>query len=128
MLDILNNFSSVDLVTVLAAIGILSFISSLIVQVTKEIPGIASIPTKLWAIIISMIVCILAVVIYFQVKQIELIWYHIIFAILAGFIVSFIAIFGWDTFKELYDKFKYGAELRAKAKEAEANSNTNSDK
>ena len=51
---------------VLTAIGALAFLVSVIVQVIKELPVLQRIPTSLVALVVSLILCPLAVVIVCQ--------------------------------------------------------------
>lgn len=91
---------------ILTALGLLAFVVSLVVEITKELPGIVKIPTKLWTMVISFVLCVLlylAVASYFAWA---ITWYFIFAVIVASFIVSFIATYGWDSFNELYKRFK----------------------
>lgn len=84
----------------------LAFVITIIVELTKELPLIKRIPTKLWTITISIIVCITAVIVYVAITAIKFQWYYIALTFLAAFIVAYIAMYGWKNTKELYDRFK----------------------
>ena len=87
-------------------LGALVFLTTLIVEVTKNIPGIKKIPTQIWTIVIAMVVCILAVSVYYAVTGLALVWYVIPLAVVGAFIVAYISMFGWDTFMELWNRLK----------------------
>lgn len=85
----------------LGTISGVSFISMIIVQMIKDVEPIKRIPTKIVAIIVSMLV-------NFAVLGIEgttLTVGIVCSTILSGFIVAYISMYGWDTFKELKDRF-----------------------
>ena len=62
---------------VLVVIGVLAFITSIITQVIKEMPGLANIQTNAVALVISIVITVLAVVILCIVFKIQLLWYYI---------------------------------------------------
>jgi len=90
---------------VIGILGAMVFAVQVIVGVTKEVPPIKSIPTKLWAIIVSVVVCQFALFIYAAVAGISVLWYYIVLAAFAGFVVAYISINGWDSLKELYLRY-----------------------
>ncbi|WP_270396361.1 ribonuclease, partial [Mediterraneibacter massiliensis] len=59
---------------VLVAIGVLAFLTSIITQVIKEMPGLANIQTNAVALVISVMMTVLAVVILCIVFKIQLLW------------------------------------------------------
>jgi len=91
---------------ILTALGLLAFVVSLVVEVTKELPGIINVPTKLWTMIVSLVISLL---LYFAVASYfvwAITWYFVFAVIIASFMVSFIATYGWESFNELYNRFK----------------------
>ena len=100
---ITNNMSSV-----LGVVMMLAFIVNIIVQITKEyIP----LPTKLWCILVSASVVIGAMLVAVTLGYINFSVAGIILAIIGSFIVAFIAMYGFDTFKELWKRFKEGENI-----------------
>ena len=91
---------------ILMLVAILAFATSVITQVTKQLPGLVSIPTNLQVIITAMALSVLAVVIYCQWASIALLWYYIIAAVILGFFVAFVAMFGWAEITDLWNRFK----------------------
>ena len=91
----------------LIAIGALAFLVSIITQVIKEMPGLKNIQTNAVALVIALILCPLAVVILCIYLQIAIMWYYIIGAVIAAFIVYLVATGGWERVKEMWDRTKY---------------------
>lgn len=101
----LTNLFLENAVLIIGVLGFLSFMVSLVTQIIKDIPGIAKIPTKFLAIVISMIITVLALVIYLTYIQMVILWYYIVLAVFASFVVAYISIYGWESFNELKDRF-----------------------
>ena len=100
---ITNNIGSV-----LGIVMVLAFTVNIIVQITKEY---ILIPTKLWCIIVSaalIIGCILALM---AIGYIKFSLFAILLGIVGSFIVAFIAMYGFDTFRELWERFKRGENI-----------------
>lgn len=91
----------------LIAIGVLAFLTSIITQVIKEMPGLKSIQTNAVALIIALILCPLAVVISCIYMQIAIMWYYIVGAVIAAFIVYLVATGGWEKVSEMWNRTKY---------------------
>lgn len=93
---------------ILAVIGALAFIVSAITQVFKGVGVLAKIPTDILVLVLSIGITVTAFVAYMQYIQQTIIWYMILAAILAGFLVAFVAMYGWEKFAELWSRFKKG--------------------
>lgn len=97
----LETVFGVSIGTILGIIGILAAIVSIIVEVLKRIiPN--SFPTKALVIIVSFVITLTFIFIFckINIKIIAL-------GAVGSFVVSFISMYGWDTFKEIIRKFKY---------------------
>lgn len=90
---------------IIGILGALAFAVSLIVEVLKELPGVKKIPTKAFVIITSLVVTVVALLIYVAYAGIPLLWYYVVLAVFAAFVVAYISMYGWDTLKELKDRF-----------------------
>ena len=91
-------------VTLATIVGGLAFLISIIVQLTKEfIPKV--IPTKLYVLMVSLVVTLVSTIAVFQMKDVQIKFYLIVGTVILSFIVAFIATFGWEEFKELKDRF-----------------------
>jgi hypothetical protein len=91
---------------ILTVLGAMAFIVSIIVQVTKEVWLIKRLPTKIWTLIVSVILCNVIYMAYISYVGTTIRFHYLIAIIISGFPVSYIATYGWDSFNELYKRFK----------------------
>lgn len=91
----------------LIAIGALAFLTSIITQVIKEMPGLKNIQTNAVTLVIALILCPLAVVILCIYLQMKIMWYYIVGAVIAAFIVYLVATGGWEKVSEMWNRTKY---------------------
>lgn len=89
---------------VMAAMVLLVFATTITVEVVKGL--FKKVPTNIVAFIVSMIVTILAVIILCAVLRIPFVWYYIVGAILLGIFVAYSSMYGFDKFKETWERFK----------------------
>lgn len=87
--------------------GILAFLTSLVVQVIKEMPGLKEIQTNAVALGVSGVLCIITMLLLCMYFSAAVTWYYIIAALIAAFIVYLIATGGWEKLKEIWDRTKY---------------------
>jgi len=95
-----------NLALILAIIGVLAFIVSAITEVFKGVGILSKIPTDILVLILSIGITATAFVAYMQYIQQTILWYMIIAAIMAGFLVAFVAMYGWEKLSELWARFK----------------------
>lgn len=95
-----------DIAMLIAALGILAFLVSVITQVTKEIGILKRIHTSSQVTVLSIVLTVVAYFAYVSYSGIAIIWYMIVGAVICGFIVAFVAMFGWEKLGELYNRFK----------------------
>ena len=91
--------------SLIAVIGALAFMVSIITQVFKGVGVLSKLPTDILVFVLSIGLTVIAFVAYMQYIQQAIIWYMIIAAIMAGFIVAFVAMYGWEKFSELWKRF-----------------------
>lgn len=91
----------------LIAIGALAFLVSVITQVIKEMPGLNNVQTNAVTLLISIILCPLSVVILCIYFDISILWYYIVGAVIAAFIVYLVATGGWEKISEMWNRTKY---------------------
>lgn len=91
----------------LMALGVLSFLVAVIVQVIKELPGLNKIPTSIVALAVSLILCQLAVIIACQYFKIVIVWYYVFASFIAAFVVYLVATGGWERVSEIWTRTKY---------------------
>lgn len=91
----------------LAAVGALAFMVSMITQVIKEMPGLKRIQTNAVALGVSLVLCPAAVVIACQYFKIVIVWYYIFASFLAAFVVYLVSTGGWERVAEMWERTKY---------------------
>lgn len=93
-----------NMTVILAVIGILAFLVSVVTQVFKGVGFLSMIPTDALVLVLSIGITVSAFVAYMQYIQMTILWYMILAAILAGFIVAFVAMYGWEKLTELWKR------------------------
>ncbi len=97
-----------NMTILLGVIGILAFTVSIVVQVFKGVSILNKIPTDILVFVLSIALTVTAFVAYMQYVQQAILWYMIIAAILAGLLVAFVAMYGWEKVSELWKRFYRG--------------------
>lgn len=97
-----------NMTILLGIIGILAFTVSVVVQVFKGVSVFKKIPTDILVFVLSIGLTVTAFVAYMQYVQQTILWYMIIAAILAGLLVAFVAMYGWEKVSELWKRFYRG--------------------
>lgn len=87
------------------AIGALAFIVSVITEVVKSIGAMKKVPTDIVVLTLSMVLTVVAFLAYAQYASIAIVWYWVVAAIICGFFVAFIAMYGWSKLSELWTRF-----------------------
>lgn len=87
--------------------GILAFLTSLIVQVIKELPGLKNIQTNVVALATAAVLCVVAMLLLCMYFTVAVTWYYVVAALIAAFIVYLIATGGWEKIKTIWDRTKY---------------------
>lgn len=88
--------------SIIGTVGILATAVSIITEVMKAVLP-KKFPTKVLAMIVSFIVCIVYTIAFGTVSVSS-----IVMAIFGGFVVSFVSMFGFDQFKEIISRFTGG--------------------
>ena len=94
-----------NVLILVTVIGILAIAISVITQVTKTWGFLDKIPTAIQVYVISLLLTVLALVIYLQVQSLTFVWYYLVGAILLSFFVSFVTTNGWDQLIVLCKRF-----------------------
>ena len=87
------------------AVGALEFIVSVITEVDKSIGALKTVPTDSVVLALSMVLTVEAFLAYAQYASIAIVWYWVAAAIICGFFVAFIAMYGWSKLTELWARF-----------------------
>lgn len=90
----------------LMVIGLLAFVVSAIVEVIKNVKVLKGIPTDLVVIVLSLVLTVASFFAYASYTQLVVIWYMVIAAIIIGFLVAFVAMYGWTKLTDLYKRFE----------------------
>lgn len=89
---------------VMTAVAVLVFVTNIIVEVFKNV--FHKLPTNILAVIVSMIVTGIAAAVLLAYQEIAFIWYYVPLVLILGLFVAYAAMFGFDKFKEAFDKLK----------------------
>lgn len=100
IINTLINYGSV----LLAVMAALVFVTNIIVEVIKT--AFAKLPTNYLTIIVAIIVSVLALLIAASVLKITIMWYYAVGAVVLGIFVAYAAMFGFDKFKEAWEKIQ----------------------
>ena len=103
-MNILETLTS-NIMIILAVIGAIAFIVSVITQVIKGVGVFAKIPTDGLVLVLSIGITVAAFVAYMQYLHMTILWYMVLAAIMTGFVVAFVAMYGWEKLSELWKRF-----------------------
>lgn len=95
---------NLDFGMLLTAIGALVLATNVITEVIKK--TLSNFPAQITATIVSMLLTIAAFFAYTSISAINVEWYMVVGAIVAGFFVSYGAQFGFDKLKEIIEEMK----------------------
>lgn len=90
---ILNHFT-----LIVAVVCAMCVMVSVITEFTKEFGFLNVIPTKLQVLVTSLIVCIIAFMMYMSYMKLQIFWYYIPAVIFVAIIVAIITTNGWEYF------------------------------
>ena len=88
-------------------IGGLAFLTSVIVQAIKELPWLLKVQTSVIELVVSVLVCTLAMVVACQYFGLVIFWYYWPGAIIAAFVVYLVATGGWERVTGIWERTKY---------------------
>ena len=91
---------------ILTSIGAMATFVTIVTEFTKTWGFLDRIPTSLQVLAVSMLVSVLSVVIYVQMQKAEMVWYYIVGAIVLGWIVAYVSMYGWEKLTEMWGRFK----------------------
>jgi hypothetical protein len=97
-----------QITTLMGAIGAIAFVVSVITQVLKGVKPLDKLPTDILVFILSIVLTLVAFFAYASYVELAILWYYVVGAVIGGFIVAFVAMYGWTKLKELWDRFKTG--------------------
>ncbi len=88
----------------MAILAALVFVTNIIVEVVKKL--LPKLPTNILAVAVALIVTMLALFIAAAVLEVTVMWYYAVGAVVMGLFVAYAAMFGFDKFKEAFEKLK----------------------
>lgn len=94
-----------NMAIIMSVIGALTFVVTVITQVIKGVGVFKKIPTDMLVLVLSIGITVVAFIAYMQYIHMTILWYMILAAILAGFVVAFVAMYGWEKLSELWRRF-----------------------
>lgn len=94
-----------ELVTVFMAI---TFVINIVVQLTK---GFIPLPTKLWTITVSLVIVTIAFVAGTSYGLVAFSVGNAALVLPVSFVAAYVAMYGFDTTKELWNRFKNGDDI-----------------
>ena len=89
-----------ELSVIIAIVGVLVALTNVIVEVAKKATW-DKLPTNILALIVGEMLTIGSGIAYFQIKDIAIVWYMIAALVVAGFMVAYAAMFGFDKLREI---------------------------
>ncbi len=92
-------------VTLLAVVGILAALTMIITEMIKDLWLAARVPTKLTALIVSLVVVAGAMTVYLNMADLAFQWWYLVAAFFAAFVVGYLSINSWDTLYEIWQRF-----------------------
>lgn len=88
-----------DISVIITTIGVLVALTNIVVEVVKKATW-DKLPTNILAIIVAEVLTLAAGFAYWQIEALSLTWYVIVAFVVAGFMVAYAAMFGFDKLKE----------------------------
>lgn len=90
---------------ILALVFGLMVVTNIITEVIKKLTW-DKIPTNILVVIVSEFLTLAAGAAYAQIKDIAIVWYLVVAAIIVGIFVSYAAMFGFDKFRQVAEQIK----------------------
>ena len=96
-----------ELTEIVTALGVLVALTNLIVEVAKRALW-DKLPTDLLALIVGVVLTVTAGLAWCQIRGAALTWYMAGALLVAGLMVAYAAMFGFDKLKEILDRLGSG--------------------
>lgn len=89
-----------DMAFIVTLIGILVALTNVITEVVKKLTW-DKMPTNVLAVVVGELLTVASGLAYFQVKDVDVVWYYVVALVVIGFMVAYAAMFGFDKLKEI---------------------------
>ena len=93
--------------TLITIIGALVAVTNIIVEVLKKLTW-DKIPTNILATIVALVLTMAAFFAWTSYAGIAIVWYYVVAAFVAGMMVAYAAMFGFDKLKEVLNSLRGG--------------------
>ena len=93
---------------IVAAMGIIAAIVSIITEMTKNIGYLKKIPTILQVIVVSVVLWVLLYTALISAGVFVFEWFMLVAAIIAGVITAYISSYGWEKLNDVFKRYKKG--------------------
>lgn len=88
-------------------IAVLVVLVNIITEVTKKIVNFGDEKKlNIFVVVLSVILTVAVLLAYWQIKQLEIVWYLVLAFIVIGLMVAYAAMFGYDKLLKYFEKFK----------------------
>ena len=91
-----------NMATLILVLGVLVFVVNVVVEVTKNLWPLDQVHTNYYVTGLSIVLTVLSYFIYLSYTSSKFIWYYLVAVIMAGFIVAYLAMFGWEKLIKLW--------------------------
>ena len=88
-----------EISVIITAIGVLVALTNIVVEVVKKATW-DKLPTNILALIVAEVLTLAAGFAYWQIEAMALTWYVVVAFVVAGLMVAYAAMFGFDKLKE----------------------------
>lgn len=101
---------TISLSNIILLIGLLTFLVNVIVEITKGLYPLNQVHTNYYVLVLSIMLSLLSYFVYIAYMQIAFIWYYLVAALIIGFIVAYLAMYGWEKLISLYKESTKGCD------------------
>ncbi len=86
-------------------VGAIAFAVSVITESIKNMSFLKGVPTDVVVLVLSIALTVTSYIAYAQYVALAVVWYVIVAAVVCGFFVAFVAMYGWSKLTELFTRF-----------------------
>jgi len=108
MIDISGTLAEHSMMIV-GMLGLLAFLTSVVTEVLKHLPLFRYAPTDLVVVLVAQLLTMTSFLWYMAHTGTDIHWYSIVATVTVGFVVTFIAMYGWEKFEDFWFRHKRGA-------------------
>lgn len=98
----------INMAFIIVVLGMLVFAVNVITEVTKNIWPFDQVHTNYYVTVLSIVLTVLTYFVYLSYTNSKFIWYYMFAVIVSGFIVAYLAMFGWEKLIKLWQDSQKG--------------------